>query len=57
MRRKGALNVYGPRGLQRMTDLLLEAWSEDIKIRIDGLEKEKRENLKVIVHEIAPGLP
>jgi ribonuclease Z len=56
MRRKKTLQVYGPHGLQRMTDLLLKAYSEDINIRINGLEKEKREYLKVHVHEIKPGV-
>jgi ribonuclease BN (tRNA processing enzyme) len=56
MRRKKTLQVYGPHGLQRMTDLLLKAWSEDINIRVNGLEKEKREYLKVQVHEIKPGV-
>ena len=56
MRRKKALEVYGPRGLQRMTDLIMEAWSEDIDIRVNGLEKEERAYLKVNVHEIKPGV-
>jgi ribonuclease Z len=55
MRRKKSLQVYGPHGLQRMTDLLLKAWSEDINIRVNGLEKEKRAYLNVNVHEINPG--
>ena len=56
MRRNKALQVYGPNGLQRMTDLLLEAYAEDIDIRINDLEKEKREYLEVKVHEIKPGV-
>lgn len=56
MRRKKTLQVYGPHGLQRMTDLLLQAWSEDIDVRINGLEKEQRAYLKVNVHEINTGL-
>lgn len=56
MRRNKALEVYGPRGLKRMTDLILEAWSEDIEVRVNGLEKEKREYLKVNVHEIKAGV-
>jgi len=56
MRRDKALQVYGPHGLQRMTDLILQAWSEDIDIRIKGLEKEQHEYLEVNVHEIEPGV-
>ena len=56
MRRKKHLQVYGPHGLKRMTDLILKAYSEDIKIRIDGLEKELPEVYKVDVHEITPGI-
>jgi len=56
MRRKKPLQVYGPHGLQRMTDLLLKAWSEDINIRVNGLEKEQRAYLKVNMHEIKPGV-
>jgi ribonuclease Z len=56
MRRKKPLQVYGPHGLEKMTDRLLEAWSEDIDIRVNGLEKEQRAYLDVDVHEIKPGL-
>src|SRR6476660_9875686 len=40
MRRVSPLQVYGPRGLQRMTNFLLAAYSEDIEIRTHGLERE-----------------
>lgn len=56
MRRNRPLQVYGPAGLQRMTNLIMEAWSEDIDIRTNGLEKEQKEFLTVIVHEIEPGV-
>ena len=56
MQRRNSLEVYGPKGLQRMTDLLLEAYSEDITVRSTGLEKELPENLKVNVHEINTGV-
>lgn len=56
MRRTKPLEVYGPLGLRRMTDLLLQAYSEDIKIRIEGLEKELPDAYKVNVHEISSGV-
>jgi len=55
MRRMTPFDVFGPPGLQRMTDHLLAAWSEDIDIRIKGLERESPA-YGVAVHEIAPGV-
>ncbi len=48
--------VYGPSGLQEMTDHLLAAYERDIRIRLDGLEPANSEGYKVNVHEIEPGL-
>ncbi len=48
--------VYGPTGTRAMTDHLLAAYEEDIRIRIDGLERANTEGYKVKVHEIEPGL-
>ncbi len=48
--------VYGPKGTQAMTDHLLAAYAEDIRVRIDGLEPANSEGYKVNVHEIEPGL-
>jgi ribonuclease Z len=56
MRRVKHLQVYGPHGLKRMTGLLLKAYSEDIKVRIEGLEKELPDTYKVDVHEITKGV-
>lgn len=56
MRRRSALQVYGPRGLRRMTRHLLAAFSEDIRIRTAGLEREVRGGYRVKVHEIEEGV-
>lgn len=56
MRRTAPLQVYGPRGLKRMTNLLLAAYSEDIAIRTLGLEREIAGGYRVNVHEIQSGL-
>jgi ribonuclease BN (tRNA processing enzyme) len=48
--------VYGPHGLARMTDHLYEAFSEDIRIRTEGLEHESREGYRVEVREIGPSV-
>lgn len=53
------LRLYGPEGLNSMTEHIMEAYREDIRIRL----KDKRqlgtpgyaEGIKVTVHEIAPG--
>ena len=48
--------VFGPRGLQAMTDHLLAAYEADVRVRLDGLEPAKPDGYKVVVHEIEPGL-
>jgi ribonuclease Z len=53
MGRKNPLRVYGPPGLRRMTDLILDAWSEDIDVRTHGLERGIPEGHRVDVREIA----
>src|ERR1700743_523868 len=55
LRRNGPLEVYGPKGLQNMTDHLLQAYKEDINIRLNGLEHGKPSGYKVNVHEITEG--
>jgi ribonuclease BN (tRNA processing enzyme) len=56
MRRKEPLAVYGPAGIQAMTDHILQAYSEDNDIRINGLEHGNTTGNKANVHEIKPGL-
>jgi ribonuclease BN (tRNA processing enzyme) len=48
--------VYGPHGLARLTDHLYAAFSEDIRIRTEGLEHESRDGYRIDVREIAPGV-
>ncbi len=50
------LQVYGPPGLQTMTDHVLAAWAEDIAVRADGNQPSEDEGWKVEVHEIEPGV-
>ncbi len=58
--RTGPVQVYGPGGIKAMTDHILEAWKEDIRIRTEGMERNFPEHndsgYKVDVHEISPGL-
>lgn len=56
MRRRAPFPVFGPAGLQRMTNHLLAAYSEDISIRTNGLEHEVAAGYRVVVHEIRAGV-
>ena len=56
MRRRAPFPVFGPTGLQRMTNHLLAAYSEDISIRTNGLEHEVAGGYRVGVHEIRAGV-
>jgi ribonuclease BN (tRNA processing enzyme) len=56
MRRAKPFPVYGPRGLRRMTNHLLAAFSEDIKIRTNGLEHEVPGGYRIDVQEIRAGI-
>ncbi|MEO7531586.1 MAG: MBL fold metallo-hydrolase [Sediminibacterium sp.] len=54
--RNAPLEVYGPKGLRSMTDHIMQAYKEDMDIRINGLEYGNAEGYKVNVHEIIPGI-
>jgi len=56
MGRSEPLEVYGPGGTKEMTDHLLAAYKEDIRIRSTGMEHASPEGYKVNVHEIKPGV-
>jgi ribonuclease BN (tRNA processing enzyme) len=56
LRRTTPLQAYGPPGLRAMTDHLLEAYAEDIDMRINGLEHETPDGYRVAVHEIGAGV-
>lgn len=54
--RSRPLEVFGPHGLQSMTDHIIAAWSDDIDIRTNGLEHESKNGYSVHVHEISAGV-
>jgi len=54
--REEPLCVYGPAGLQAMTDRILSAYAEDIRERLEGLEPANTTGYHVNVREIEPGL-
>lgn len=50
------LQVWGPPGIQAMTDHLLAAYEQDIRERLDGLEPANNTGYRVVAHDIAPGV-
>jgi|KBSMisStandDraft_5_1062788.scaffolds.fasta_scaffold150371_2 ribonuclease BN (tRNA processing enzyme) len=56
MGRTAPLEVWGPTGTAAMIDHIVQAWSEDNDIRINGLEHGNKTGSKVVPHEIQPGV-
>ena len=58
--RKVPLEVYGPQGIKAMTDHVLAAWADDIKIRNGPVERDLPEHAddgyRVNAHEVSPGV-
>ncbi len=52
MGRDTPLEVYGPEGINNMTDHILKAYEEDIKYRVYGLEPTNNQGWRVNSHEI-----
>jgi ribonuclease Z len=55
MGRNEPLEVYGPAGIKAMTDHILEAYKEDIRMRLYGLEQANNRGWKVNAHEFEQG--
>ncbi|MBL6963998.1 MAG: MBL fold metallo-hydrolase [Bacteroidetes bacterium] len=56
MGRDEPLEVYGPKGITHMTEHILQAYEEDIKIRLNGLEPANDQGWRVNTHEIKEGI-
>ncbi len=56
MGRRDPLDVYGPPGIQAMTDHILAAYREDIRQRLEGPEPINDTGWRVQAVEIEPGL-
>lgn len=56
LERSAPLEVYGPKGIAAMTNHILEAYREDIDIRLRGGEPSNKTGYKVVAHEIKPGV-
>ena len=46
------LEVYGPKGLNSMTEHILKAYDEDIKYRVNGIQHNNDQGWRVNSHEI-----
>ncbi len=55
LEREEPLEVYGPPGLQAMTERLLAAYEADIKERLGGLEPTNETGWRVEAHDVEPG--
>ncbi len=56
LERKAPLQAYGPPGLKNMSEHILAAYAEDIKMRIKGLEGANPTGYQVDAHEVQPGI-
>lgn len=54
--RRRPLEVYGPPGLAAMSRSILEAYREDIRVRVEGAELLNPVGVRVEAHEIEPGV-
>ena len=54
--RAAPLELYGPPGISAMAENILNAYTQDIHIRITGLEQANETGYKVNAHEIKPGV-
>jgi ribonuclease Z len=56
LERKGTLEIYGPAGTKKMTGHIVQAYKEDMDLRINGLEMGNAKSYAVNVHEMKEGL-
>jgi ribonuclease BN (tRNA processing enzyme) len=54
--RTAALDVYGPPGTKRMVDLLEQAYSEDVEMRLHGGEPSNKTGYAAAAHDVKPGV-
>ena len=53
--RRQPFEIYGPPGLSAMTRHIMQAWREDMEIRLHGLEPSVKEAYIVHAHDVRPG--
>ena len=56
LERTAALEVYGPKGIRAMTSKILEAYAEDIELRLSGGEPSNKTGWRTNAHEIDAGV-
>lgn len=56
LERTAPLDVYGPPGVRAMVEHLAEAYREDVRVRLEGLEPANGSGYRVIAHEVEPGV-
>jgi ribonuclease BN (tRNA processing enzyme) len=56
LERSVPLSVYGPPGIKAMTDHLEQAYSEDVRVRVDGAEPANATGYRVRTHELDTGV-
>jgi ribonuclease BN (tRNA processing enzyme) len=57
LERTSPLTLYGPKGLRSMTNHLIAAYADDLRVRTTGGEPQHQHNPRTVnVHEIAPGI-
>ena len=56
LERTAPLDVYGPPGTKRMVDLLEQAYSEDVQIRLHGGEPSNKTGYAATTHDVSPGV-
>jgi ribonuclease BN (tRNA processing enzyme) len=56
LERTSPLEVYGPPGTKRMVDLLAQAYSEDVELRLHGGEPSNTTGYRSIARDVAPGV-
>lgn len=56
LERDEPLEVYGPKGIGEMTEHILAAYQQDIKVRLEGLEPANDSGYRVNTHDIKPGI-
>lgn len=54
--RTAALEVYGPKGIERMTRHIMDAYREDIQIRLRGGEPSNKTGYRANAHPIRAGV-
>jgi len=56
LERKAPLDAYGPPGTKRMIDLLEQAYSEDIEMRLHGGEPSNKTGYAATAHDVNAGV-